>query len=119
MHDSARAGIERIPPVHRAAVIPQHEIAGAPDAPPHVPVLRGIRPDFIEQGFGLREPQSLYIRIASTAEIDQPAAGLGVRADERVVTARRIYRIIDSRDSLANVTTAVVGPIVFEHEAVD
>src|SRR5437764_5173008 len=110
MHDSARVGVKGIPPMHRAAVIPQHEIAEAPDAMPHVPFLIGIRPDFIEQGFGLCKRQSFHIRIASTAEIDQPAAGLGVRADERVVTARRIYRIIDSRDSLTNVTTAVVGP---------
>src|SRR5580704_2701189 len=53
--DAARTGIKRIAPVHGAAVVPQDEVANAPFVVPLEFFAVRLQPQFIEQGFRLRE----------------------------------------------------------------
>src|SRR5262245_17000563 len=58
MHDAPRGRIERVAPMHGAAIIPQHEIADSPDVLPGKFSPRHIAPQLVQQGFGLRKFES-------------------------------------------------------------
>src|ERR1051326_7824360 len=69
VHHPARARIERVAAVHRAAVVPHHEIARAPVVPPRQRVARRVRPDLVEQRVALFERHPLDVRVAPAPEI--------------------------------------------------
>ena len=114
MHDAPRAGIERVAAVHDAAVVPQHQVAGAPLVAPRQRISGGRFPDAVEQRVGLVERQTFEPRVPASTEIQMPASGLGVGADERMECARRGARIISWRDTGADVSAAVVGTVVLD-----
>src|SRR5713101_7038744 len=70
VHDPPCVRIECIAPVHGAAVVPQHNIADAPDVLPGE--LRPIdeAPKLIEQRLGLRKLEPDEIGVAAAAEIE-------------------------------------------------
>src|SRR5262245_2081574 len=88
MHHPARRRIEPVPPMHRAPVVPEDEIAGSPVMPPRERVLRRFAPDFVEQRVRLLEGASFYIGVAPPAEVEATAAGLGMYGHERVQRPR-------------------------------
>src|SRR5262249_61449556 len=55
MHDPPAAGIECVAPVHGAAIVPQHEIADAPDLLPGEFRPIDEAPELVEQRLGFRE----------------------------------------------------------------
>src|ERR1700730_11301130 len=66
MHDAPRTGVERVAPVHGAAIVPQHQIADAPHVLPGELRPRHVAPQLIEQGFGGRELQPGDVGVAAT-----------------------------------------------------
>src|SRR5262245_55046061 len=84
VHDAARIRVERIAPVHGAAIIPHDEIADAPDVLPCK--FRSINetPKFIEKRLRITKLESDQIGIAATAEIEHASGGVWVRAYERM-----------------------------------
>src|SRR5215471_18526597 len=84
VHQTARIAIEWIATVHGAAVVPQNEIADLPDIVPGQLVASRAGPDLIEQGLRFRKRQTIDVGISAAAEVEAPAAGFGMRADERV-----------------------------------
>src|SRR5438067_11810259 len=73
VHQAARARIERVAPVHRAAVVPQHEITGAPVVPPGQRVARRMRPHVVQQRVALLEPQAFDLRVAPAPALPRSA----------------------------------------------
>jgi sodium-dependent dicarboxylate transporter 2/3/5 len=114
MHDAPRARIERVAPVHDAAVVPEHQVAHAPLVAPRQRIGGGRLPDAVEQQVGLVERQPFEPRVAAPAEIQMPAPGLGMDTDERMKRPRRGARIVARRDPGANVSAAVVGAVVLD-----
>jgi sodium-dependent dicarboxylate transporter 2/3/5 len=112
MHDAPRTGVERVAAVHDAAVVPQHQIAGAPLVAPRQRIGGRDVPDAIEQRVGLVERQPFEPRVAASSEIQMAAVGFGVHADERMQRARRLARIVGRSDAGADVPAAVVGAVV-------
>jgi sodium-dependent dicarboxylate transporter 2/3/5 len=114
VHDAPRAGVEPVAAVHDAAVVPQHQVAGAPLVAPGERVRGRDVPDAIEQRVGLVERQPFEPRVAAPAEIQMPAPGLGVDAHERMERSWRGARIVGRRHAGANVAPAVVRAVVLD-----
>ena len=114
VHDAPRAGVERIAAVHDAAVVPQHQVAGAPLVAPGQRVRGRDVPDAIEQRVGFIERQPLEPCVAAPAEIQMPAPGLGVDAHEGVERPWRGARIVGRRHAGAKVAPAVVRAVVLD-----
>jgi hypothetical protein len=114
VHDAPRSRIERIAPVHDAAVVPQHEIAGAPLVPPGQRLSRRRLPDAVEHRVGLVEGQSFEPRVPAASEIQMPSAGFGMCTDERMQGSGGGAGIVGGRDAGANVSAAVVGAVMFD-----
>jgi len=114
MHDAPGARIERVAAVHDAAVVPEHQVAGAPLVAPRQRIGGGGLPDAIEQRVGLVERQPLEPRVAAPAEIEMPAAGFWVNTHERMERAGRRARVVARRDPGADVSAAVVGAVVLD-----
>ena len=55
VHHATSGRIERVAAMHRAAVVPEHEIADSPPVPPDERLARGPRPDVGEQAVGFRQ----------------------------------------------------------------
>src|SRR3546814_8467676 len=68
MHDASRILSEGITPMHRAAVVPEDEVAGLPDLVPTRTVLGRIRAEAIQQFFALLERQPGNIAVTATAQ---------------------------------------------------
>ena len=102
VHDAPRSGIERVAAVHDAAVVPQHEVAGAPLVAPRQRIGGGHVPDAIEQRVRFVERQPLEPRIAAPSEIEMPASGFRMHADERMERAGRGARVVARRDAGAD-----------------
>ena len=119
VHDAPAARVERIAPMHGAAIVPQHQIADAPDVLPGE--LRPVdeAPQLVEQRLGVRERKPEQIGVAAPAEIEHAPAGIGMRAHQRVHGARRGQRIVGRRDALAHIAAAVVGAVMLDLEAGD
>src|SRR4029077_5140850 len=70
VHDAPRIGVERIAPMHGAAIVPQHQIADAPHVLPGKFRPRHIAPQLVKQSFGRREVKPGDIGVAAAAEIE-------------------------------------------------
>jgi phosphate-selective porin len=114
VHDAPRSGIERVAAVHDAAVVPQHEVAGAPLVAPRQRIGGGHVPDAIEQRVRLVEWQPLEPRIAAPSEIEMPASGFRMDADERMQRAGRGARVVAWRDAGAEIPATVVRAVVLD-----
>jgi solute carrier family 13 (sodium-dependent dicarboxylate transporter), member 2/3/5 len=114
VHDAPRAGVERVPTVHDAAVVPQHEIADAPSMAPRQRLRGGEFPDAIEQGVGLVQRQPFEPCIAPASEIQMLAARFRMHADERMQGTGSTTRIIGRDDACADVSAAVVRAVVLD-----
>src|SRR5215212_3593712 len=70
VHDAARGGIERVPAVKRAAVVPQDQVVALPDLPESEFWLRRVRPQPVEQrlAFGEVEPDDIAVATSSEEE---------------------------------------------------
>ncbi len=69
VHNAARAGVERVAPVHGAAIVPQHQVAHLPLVVPGEFFACSDRPQLVEQRFGLRQRQTLNVGISPASEI--------------------------------------------------
>jgi sodium-dependent dicarboxylate transporter 2/3/5 len=116
VHDAAGPRIERVATVHDAAVVPQHEIAGTPAVAPGLRIGGGRLPDAIEQRVRRVEWQSLQPGVAPSSEIQMLASGFGVNADERMECSGRRAWIVGGRDAGADISPAVVRPVVLDAE---
>jgi len=114
VHDAPRAGVERVAPVHDAAVVPQHEISHAPSMAPRQRVRGGEFPDTIEQVVGVVQRQPFEPRIAPASEIQMLAACLGMHTDERMQGAGSTTRIVGWNNARADVAAAVVRAVVLD-----
>jgi sodium-dependent dicarboxylate transporter 2/3/5 len=114
VHDAPRPGVKRITAVHDAAVVPQHEVARTPLVAPRQRVGRGDVPDAIEQRVGFDERHSFEPRVAAAPEIQVAPARFRVNADERMQCAGSRPRIVAWGDAGADVSAAVVRPVVLD-----
>ena len=89
MHDPPRARIERVAPVHGAAIVPEHEIADAPLMPPRERFTCRLGPDFVEEGVGVVERQPFNICVAPSAQVQTSPPGFRMDIHERVKRARQ------------------------------
>ena len=103
--------------MHRAAIVPEHEVADAPPVSPCMRLARGPGPELVEQRVGISERPPFDVRIAPSAEIEARPPCFGMDVHERVKCARRGARIVGRRDALARVAAAVVGAVVFHADA--
>ena len=112
MHDAARRWIEGIAAMHRAAIVPQHEIADLPPVVPGQARLGRERPQLVEQRFGLRERQVHEMRIPPAAQKERLPACLRVRAYQRMDGARpaSIYTALTKATTAATLRQPT-GPI--------
>src|SRR5215471_9767856 len=78
MHDAPRGWIERVAPVHGAAIIPQHEIADPPDMLPRKFSPRHMAPQLVQQGFGFGKLEPRKVSVAAAAEIQHAPPGVGM-----------------------------------------
>jgi hypothetical protein len=117
VHDAPRSRIERVAPVHDAAVVPQDEIAGAPLVAPGQRISSRRRPDAVQHCVGLVERQSLQPRVAAASEIQMPSACFWMRRDERVECSRSDAWIVGGRDASPDVSTAVVGAVMLDAQS--
>ena len=65
MHDAARIRVERIAPVHGAAIIPHDEIADAPDVLPGELGAIDEAPELTEKRLGFRKLEPDQIGVAA------------------------------------------------------
>ena len=114
MHDAPGSRIERVAAVHDAAVVPQHEIAGAPLVTPGQRVSGCRLPDAVEQRAGLVERQSLEPRVAASSEIQMPPARLRMHTDERVECSRGGAGIVGRCNAGADISPTVVRPVMLD-----
>src|SRR5260370_13695615 len=113
VHDAPGSRVEGIAAVHRAAVVPQNEVAQPSVIVPGQVVAGRVRQNLVEQRLGFGERESIDISIAAAAEIKALATRFGVRADERVDRARGLARIVARRHAGPDIAAAVVGSVVF------
>src|SRR4051812_37543408 len=106
VHDASRSGVEGIAAVHRAAVVPQNEVADPPVIVPGQLVAGRVSPNLIEQRFGLGERESVDIGVVAPTEIEALATRFGMRADEWVDGARGLARIVARRHAGSDVAAA-------------
>src|SRR5882762_2246250 len=92
VHEAPRVRIERVAPVQRAAVVPDQHVAHLPLLAEGELALSRVRPQFVEQRFALDQFHADDIAVAPPPEKEAGAPGLGMRADERVLRARRLAR---------------------------
>src|SRR5207249_4732781 len=109
IHEAPRVRVERVAPVQRAAVVPDQHGAHLPLLAKSELRLRRVRPQFVEQRFALGEREAQDVAVAPPPQEQALAAGLGVRAHEGVMRARRPPRIGELLIPLAHDTGAVVG----------
>jgi sodium-dependent dicarboxylate transporter 2/3/5 len=114
VHDAPRSRIERVAPVHDAAVVPQDEIAGAPAMAPGVRIGGRCLPDAIEQRVGLIERQSLQPRVATASEVQMLPLRLRVDTDQRMECSGGRAWIVGRRDAGADISAAVVRPVMLD-----
>src|SRR5262245_43265139 len=114
VHDAPRSRIEGVAPVHDAAVVPQHEIAGAPLVTPGQRLSRRRLPDAVEHRIGLVDRQSLEPRVPASSEIQVPSACLRMCTDERMEGSRGGAGIVGGRDAGANVSAAIVRAVMLD-----
>jgi hypothetical protein len=114
VHDAPRSRIERVAPVHDAAVVPQHEIASAPPVTPGQRISGRRLPDAVEHRVGLVERQPFEPRVAASSEIQMPSARLRMHTDERMECSGRPAWIVGRRDAGADVSAAVVRPVMLD-----
>jgi sodium-dependent dicarboxylate transporter 2/3/5 len=114
VHDAPRSWIERVSPVHHAAVVPQHEIANAPPVTPGQRLSGRGLPDAIEQCIRFLEPHSFEPRIAASPEIQMPPARFWMLTDERMEGPGGCARIVGGRNAGTNVSAAVVRPVMLD-----
>jgi len=63
VHDTPRFRIERIAPVHGAAVVPDQHVTQLPLVAPSELRLGSVRPDIVEQRFGFFQRQSIDVQV--------------------------------------------------------
>jgi solute carrier family 13 (sodium-dependent dicarboxylate transporter), member 2/3/5 len=114
VHDAPRSRIERVAPVHDAAVVPQDEIASAPLVTPGQRIDGRRLPDAVEHRVGLVERPSLEPRVAASPEIQMTSVRFPMQTDERMECSRGGAWIVGRRDAGADVSAAVVGPVMLD-----
>src|SRR5262245_65189351 len=75
VHDPSGAGIECVAPVHGAAIVPEHEIADAPDVLPGEFRPIDETPELVEQRLGLCKLEPDQISVAAAPEVEHAPAG--------------------------------------------
>src|SRR5207237_4899915 len=99
-HQAAGRGVEGVAAVHRAAIVPPHEIADLPFLCPGELVLDHVSPELIEQRLARRDRQPDHIGIDAAAETERFLAGFGMGADHRLARARHLGDILDLLEPL-------------------
>src|SRR5258708_6792662 len=114
MHDPPAARIEGVAPMHGAAIVPQYEIADAPNVLPRKFRPIDEAPELVEQRLGLRKLKPDQIRVAAAPEIEHAPASVRMRADQRMHRAWRGARIVGRRYSLQHIPAAIVPAVVLD-----
>src|SRR5204863_6060877 len=90
VHQAAGRGVKGVAAVHRAAIVPPHEIADLPFLGPGELVLDHVSPELVEQRLALGDRQADDIGVDTAAEEQRLLAGLGMSADHRLARARHL-----------------------------
>jgi sodium-dependent dicarboxylate transporter 2/3/5 len=114
VHDASGPGIERVAAVHDAAVVPQHQIAGAPVMPPRQRLAGRDVPDAIEKRVRFVDLEACEPGVPAASEIQMTTAGFRVDGDEWMQRPGGLARIVGRRDAGADVAAAVVGAVVLD-----
>src|SRR3984957_9392137 len=93
VHDAARRSVERIAPVHHAAIVPQDQIAGSPLLIPGEFVARRVLPQRVEQRLAVGERKTGDIGVAAAAEIQRLSARHRMGADNRMLGTHGLRRV--------------------------
>src|SRR5579863_216142 len=119
VQNPARSGVEGIAPVHGAAIVPQDDVSHLPLDAPGESILRGERPQIVEQRFRLVPRQPGYAGIASPAQIQSLPSGFRMPADQRVPRAGRCDGVVHRCYTLPDIPTAVIRSIVLRAESLN
>src|SRR5690349_5960915 len=98
--------------MHGCAVIPENDVADSPAMAVHRRL--DVRPDFVQQAFGILERETRDVGIAAPPEIESAIARYRVLDDDRVRGADARARIVGSLKSLADIAAGVISPIVLD-----
>src|SRR5262249_17810611 len=112
MHQAAQALVEGIPPMHDAAIVPQHEIAGAPFLVPRELLLRGMRPDSVQKLLAFLDGEAVDIGARTAAEEERLAPGDRMQADQGVHCTGRVTHVEGALEALAQLAGRVAARIV-------
>src|SRR5262245_7231982 len=100
--------------MHRASIVPEHQIALAPPMLPDVSRVGRHAPERVEQRVRLTWGEAVDIGVTSSAEKQCRAPGLRVHTHQRMPDTRCRPRIIRLDDALTDVAATVVGGVMFE-----
>src|SRR5215204_1345997 len=119
MHQAAGGRVEGVAAVHRAAIVPPHEIADPPVLAPGEFLLAGVLPQEIEQRLALIDRQPHHISVDAAAEEQRLFAGLRVGADHRLARTRHFRYVRDVLETLMRLAAARMRRGVDHRQAVD
>src|SRR5262245_36864289 len=98
--------------MHDAAIVPQHEVAGAPLLVPGETLLRGMRPHRVQKLLAFLDRKAVDIGARSTAEEQRLAPGCRMQADQRMDRAWGLTDIERALKTLAQLACRVATGIV-------
>ena len=119
VHDAAALRIERVAVVHDAAVVPHRHVADAPLMVPRQKILRGVRPQRVEQRFRLRNLQPVDISVAPPAQIQRIAFGFRMRAYQRMRSTRAFAHVGYRREALTQLAARGVSDVLVRRQLID
>src|SRR5688572_10041708 len=93
MHAAAPLSGERVAAMHRAAVVPDDEVADAPLLRPDVLGLRSARPQPIEHRLALGERKSRDVSAEAPPQVERLARRYRMRAHDGVLRSGKLARI--------------------------
>src|SRR5258707_15436770 len=112
VHQAAQALVESVAAVHDAAVVPHHEIAGAPLLVPGEVFLRGVRPYRVQKLLALLDGEAVDVGAGPAAEEQRLALGHRMQADEGMHGARCAAWVERALEALAQLAGRVAAGIM-------
>src|ERR1700710_1905175 len=114
-------GVESLPTVQRASVVPDHEVADLPFMLPGECRLGRVLPECVEQSLGFSYFKSHEIGFWTPSQIKIVAFRFGMRANQRMHTAWDVAhaRMFKLNEPGANVPGRIRSVVVFQLHPLD
>ena len=119
VHYAARTRFKRVAVVHHAPVVPYRHVPRLPGMMPREKILRGVRPQRVQQRLRFQYLQPVYIGIAPAAKIQRVAPRIRVRAHYGMRRPGARSHVGNRHITFAQLPARVIGSVVFHGERID